>query len=85
MTTVLYFSIARQAVFRSKGNVLRQVLLFLILVAGNIALLTPFITMANNELGISKTIAMMIGQTFLYVSNFLWQNYIIFAHEEHNQ
>ena len=85
VTTVLYFTVAREAVFRSKGNVVRQGLLFLLLVAGNVALLTPFITMANSELGVSKTLAMLVGQTFLYVSNFLWQNYIIFKHDEQDQ
>ena len=85
VTTVLYFAVAREAVFRSKGNVFRQGILFLLLVAGNVALLTPFITMANSELGVSKTVAMLVGQTFLYVSNFLWQNYIIFNHDEQDQ
>ena len=31
------------------------------------------------------TVAMLVGQTFLYVSNFLWQNYIIFNHDEQDQ
>ena len=85
ITTVIYFGVAREIVFRSKGNRLGQIALFLLLVAGNIALLTPFIATANSQLGIPKPVAMVVGNIFLFVSNFLWQNYIIFSRSGQDQ
>lgn len=82
ISTVIYFTVARAFVFRAKGRPLRQAALFLLLVAGNIALLWPFITMAHQELGVPKSLAMLVGYLFLFVSNFLWQNYIIFKRDE---
>lgn len=85
ISTIIYFVVARQVVFRAQGNPIVQIGLFMLLVAGNIALLAPFISMANEELGLPKPVAMAIGTLFLFVSNFLWQNYIIFQRKREEQ
>ena len=56
VSTIVYFIVARNIVFRNRGNPLVQIALFLLLVVGNIALLTPFITYSHTELGIPKVL-----------------------------
>lgn len=85
ISTLIYFLVARQVVFRAKGNLLLQITLFLLLVAGNIALLAPFISIAHDQLGVPQPIAMVFGNSFLYISNFLWQNEIIFRRSSEEQ
>jgi len=82
ISTIGYFILARKYVFRSNGNAVVQAALFLLLVVGNVALLWPFITMAHDGLGIPKPLAMLAGYLFLFVSNFLWQNHIVFQRSE---
>lgn len=85
LSTIIYFITARNFVFRNTGNPLVQIPLFLLLVSGNIALLTPFITLSHTELGIPKAIAMAIGTALMFASNFLWQNHIIFQPRAEDQ
>jgi glycosyltransferase involved in cell wall biosynthesis len=85
ISTLVYFAAARSFVYRSKGRISVQLTAFLLLVCGNIALLWPFITVAHETFGVPKTLAMFLASAFLFISNFLWQNYIIFRRNETEQ
>jgi glycosyltransferase involved in cell wall biosynthesis len=78
ISVIAYFFIVRSLVFRAGGNIFFQATLYLLLVAGNIMLLLPFITFAHEVLGAPKSLAMLLGNALLFGSNFLWQNYVIF-------
>jgi glycosyltransferase involved in cell wall biosynthesis len=82
ISTIVYFLVARTVVFHSTENLLAQAALFLLLVAGNLALLWPFISFIHEVLGGPKSLAMLAGNVFLFASNFLWQNYVIFQRKE---
>ncbi len=82
VSLVLYFVAARKVVFRSHGNVVKEGVLFLILVALNILLLWPLVSFLNLSVGIPYALAMPLGNILLFGSNFLWQNAVVFSNKD---
>ena len=73
-----FFPLARKFVFRSKGNIETQVLIFSLLTIVNFTLLWLFIELSSSRLGLMEIVAMVLGQIFLFFVNFWIENKIIF-------
>jgi glycosyltransferase involved in cell wall biosynthesis len=82
ISTLLYFFAAKKYIFKSSGRVIIEFFLFTMLVIVNIVLLWPFITLLRDYLSISPSISMVFGYGLLFISNFMWQNFVIFRIKE---
>jgi len=81
-SSFIYFAVAKWIVFRSSGNVFREAILYALLVGTNIVLLWPFIEFIHEDVGASRSFAMLLGYAMMFGSNFLWQYIVIFNRRE---
>lgn len=78
LATVILFWFARNYVFKSNGNYISQVGLYILLVGINLLLLWLLIIGLNQFLGVNYILGMAIGYCSLFIFNFFIQRYIVF-------
>lgn len=78
VSVAIIFSIAREFVFKSKGNLFPQLCKFLLLVGANLIFLWKFIELMKSNFNLSPVVAMVIGNLLFFIANFFVQKHFIF-------
>lgn len=79
IATIIYFMTMKNFVFKSRtGSNYRKFIYFLALVLFNFAVVSPMVWVLNVQLGVNATVALIVANSIMYVSNFLWQSRVIF-------
>lgn len=79
ISVILYFNIARTFVFRSNGDVWKQAVQLLLLVAVNLVFLYAFVSILEIGFDTPRVLAAILGNMAFFVINFIVQRNLIFA------